>query len=117
MLFRENPIWFVHGAVKAGLEGAGRGVPILGVRSPEPLSHPPFLHKGSHLHCSCPPLPSLPPWMNLSEVNGKKEGGETEMMMTDFLLLSEPGEGGCFASWTSAENSLPDNHLSAFIAF
>lgn len=35
----------------------------------------------------------------------------------DFCLLSEPGEGGCFASWTSAENSLPDNHLGAFIAF
>lgn len=35
------------------------------------------------------------------------------MMMTlIFFLLSEPGEGGCFASWTSAENSLPDNHLA-----
>lgn len=33
------------------------------------------------------------------------------------LLVSEPGEGGCFASWTSVANSLPDNHRSAFIAF
>ena len=39
------------------------------------------------------------------------------MALIFFFLLSEPGEGGCFASWTSAENSLPDNHLGAFIAF
>jgi len=72
-----------------------------------------------------PPLVSHP-FLSLldqtAEVNGRRErgwGGVSKMMMTLIfsLLLSEPGEGGCFASWTSVANSLPDNHHSAFIAF
>lgn len=78
---------------------------------------PPFSIRAHACIAGVPPPSPASLWINLPKVNGRKEGGETEMMMTDFFLLLEPGEGGCFASWTSAKNSLPDNHLGTFTAF
>lgn len=65
------------------------------------------------------PYPFLSPLDQTPEVNGRRwGGGKRNDYDFDFsLLVSEPGEGGCFASWTSVANSLPDNHRSTFIAF
>lgn len=65
------------------------------------------------------PHPFLSPLDQAPEVSGRKEGVKRNDDDFDFfpLLVSEPGEGGCFASWTSVANSLPDNHRGAFIAF
>lgn len=105
------------GAERLGRKDWGMWVSIIGVLSPE-LSLCPSLPIRAQA-CIALVTPTCP-LAQLPRGQWQKEGEETEMMMTlffFFFLLLEPGEGGCFASWTSAENSLPDNHLGAFIAF
>lgn len=59
---------------RLGQTGQGGGHLSWGSPVQSLLLHRPFLQKGSHLHCSCF-TPALPPlWLNLPEVNGRKEG-------------------------------------------
>lgn len=89
-------------------EPISRGFPAL-----SPLSFSMKAQACFSLYLFLSPLDQTP------EVSGRKEGVKRNDDDFDFfsLLVSEPGEGGCFASWTSVANSLPDNHRSAFIAF
>ena len=79
----------------------------------------PILPFSIRAHTCIAPVPHRPPSPLDQPPRGQwQKGGGRNRNDDDFgFLLSEPGEGGCFASWTSVENSLPDNHLGAFIAF
>lgn len=106
-----------HGGCVCAEDWVGRAGESQGTHHPgvsSPLS-PFFLHEGSGLLLS---LPISLPFGSNSRGQWQKEGVKRNDDAFDFfLLVSEPGEGGCFASWTSVANSLPDNHRSTFIAF
>lgn len=74
-----------------GGEEWGMGV-FTGTAVQSPLSHP-LSPEGLTPALLWSPLPPLPPlWIYLPKVNGRKEGGETEMMMT--LIFPSAGAWG-----------------------